>query len=311
MPVRRRLHALASGARLVFFAGLPGTGKSLLVHQLAHLAQGAGRTVHLLQWDTARPRFEASPAGARYPVIAGVTQGVIRKAVGLWVRRAVLEWAAGHAAAEHLLIGETPLVGNRFVELARVEDDFLVSEGLEKGIMHLTEWGKAEYLYNSMPAAKRQVSGGSAANTAAGVASLGGRAAFVGKVADDELGKFFAEDLRRGGTSFRTEPLLHGSATARSMILITPDGERTMNTYLGACHELTVDDIHEEEIGAASKPSTAGWRASGGSPGSGGPKQGIGPRSTTPRSRPTSGRCGARRTRPSDASRRTSTCASR
>jgi hypothetical protein len=95
----------------------------LLVHQLAHLAGAAGRTVHLLQWDTARPCFEASPAGARYPVIDGVTQGVIRKAVGLWVRRAVLEWARGHAAGEHLLVGETPLVGNRFIELARVEDD--------------------------------------------------------------------------------------------------------------------------------------------------------------------------------------------
>jgi hypothetical protein len=102
---------------------LPGTGKSLLVHQLAHLAQAAGRSVHLLQWDTARPCFEASPAGARYPVIDGVTQPVIRKAVGLWVRRAVLEWAGGHASAEHLLVGETPLVGNRFLELARPGDD--------------------------------------------------------------------------------------------------------------------------------------------------------------------------------------------
>jgi hypothetical protein len=95
----------------------------LLVHQLAHLAQAAGRTVHLLQWDTARPAFEASPAGARYPVIDGVTQGVIRKAVGLWVRRAVPEWARDHAAAEHLLVGETPLVGHRFIELARAQDD--------------------------------------------------------------------------------------------------------------------------------------------------------------------------------------------
>jgi hypothetical protein len=107
----------------VFFAGLPGTGKSLLIHQLAHLAHAAGRTVHLLQWDTARPCFEASPAGARYPVVDGVTQPVIRKAVGLWVRRAVLEWTRGHPAAEHLLLGETPLVGNRFVELARPHDD--------------------------------------------------------------------------------------------------------------------------------------------------------------------------------------------
>ena len=102
---------------------MPGTGKSLLLHQLAHLAHAAGRTVHLLQWDTARPCFEASPAGGRYPVVDGVTQPVIRKAVGLWVRRAVLEWARGHGAGEHLLLGETPLVGNRFIELARPHDD--------------------------------------------------------------------------------------------------------------------------------------------------------------------------------------------
>jgi hypothetical protein len=102
---------------------LPGTGKSLLIHQLAHLAHAAGRTVHLLQWDTARPCFEASPAGVRYPVVDGVTQPVIRKAVGLWVRRAVREWERGHGAREHLLLGETPLVGNRFIELARRQDD--------------------------------------------------------------------------------------------------------------------------------------------------------------------------------------------
>ncbi|MEX0859372.1 MAG: adenosine kinase [Cucumibacter sp.] len=143
-------------------------------------------------------------------------------------------------------------IGNAIVDvLARVGDDFLRREGLTKGIMHLTEWDKVEYLYRAMPQDKRKVSGGSCANTAAGVASLGGRAAFVGKVADDEPGDFFAEDLRRGGTSFKTPPLEHGSATARSMILIAPDGERTMNTYLGACHELTVADIDEDEIGAA------------------------------------------------------------
>lgn len=143
-------------------------------------------------------------------------------------------------------------IGNAIVDvLARVDDAFIVREGLNKGIMHLTEWDKAQYLYEAMPADKRQISGGSAANTAAGVASLGGRAAFVGKVADDELGRFFAEDMRSDGCDFHTLPLEHGSATARSMILITPDGERTMNTYLGACHELTVDDIEESQIGAA------------------------------------------------------------
>jgi hypothetical protein len=103
----------------VFFAGLPGTGKSLLVHQLAHLAAGSGRNVHVLQWDVARPLFEASPGGRRYPVVDGVTHVVIRKAAGLWVREAVAGWHARHPGGEHLLIGEAPFVGGRFVELAR------------------------------------------------------------------------------------------------------------------------------------------------------------------------------------------------
>jgi len=117
-----QLRGLA-GRRMVFFAGLPGTGKSLLVHQLAHVAAGNGRSIHLLQWDVARPVFEASPAGRRYPLAAGVTHAVIRKAAGLWVRHALVGWNGRHPGAEHLLIGETPFVGNRFVELAhRLED---------------------------------------------------------------------------------------------------------------------------------------------------------------------------------------------
>src|SRR6185295_13668768 len=79
------LDALAREARLVFFAGLPGTGKSLLIHQLAHLAHARGRRIHLLQWDVARPVFEASEAGRRYPQDHGVTHGVIRLAVGRWL----------------------------------------------------------------------------------------------------------------------------------------------------------------------------------------------------------------------------------
>jgi hypothetical protein len=109
--------------RMVFFAGLPGTGKSLLVHQLTHLASRGGRRVHLLQWDVARPGFEASPAGQRYPMIDGVTHAVVRKAAGAWVRHALVEWNERHGGAEHLLIGETPFVGNRFIELARRLED--------------------------------------------------------------------------------------------------------------------------------------------------------------------------------------------
>ena len=93
--------------------------------------------------------------------------------------------------------------------------------------------------------------GGSSANTAAGVASLGGRAAFVGKVAADPLGDVFADDLKRIGVHYGVSRLVDGPATARSMILLSPDGERTMNTYLGACHQLTPADIREDEIGAA------------------------------------------------------------
>jgi hypothetical protein len=110
-------------ARMVFFAGLPGTGKSLLLNQLAHLAHGAGRVVHLLQWDVARPVFEATSAAARYPGVDGVTHGVVRRAVGLWVRDAIVRWERAHPGPEHLLVGETPFIGNRFVELARRDMD--------------------------------------------------------------------------------------------------------------------------------------------------------------------------------------------
>jgi hypothetical protein len=108
---------------MVFFAGLPGTGKSLLVHQLSHLAHAAGRRVHLLQWDVARPALEESPAGRRYPIVDGITHVVIRKAAGFWVRDAIASWHDRHAAPGPLLIGEAPLVGGRFVELARPLDD--------------------------------------------------------------------------------------------------------------------------------------------------------------------------------------------
>lgn len=122
-PLHRSLADLAGVARLVFFAGLPGTGKSLLIHQLAHLAHARGRTIHLLQWDTARPVFEGSAAGRRYPQVDGVTHGIIRIAAGQWARDAVARWHRDHPGDDHLLIGETPFVGHRFVELARRGDD--------------------------------------------------------------------------------------------------------------------------------------------------------------------------------------------
>jgi hypothetical protein len=121
----------AEAARLVFFAGLPGTGKSLLIHQLAHLAHARGRPIHLLQWDVARPVFEASAPGRRVPQERGVTHPVIRLAVGRWAREALVGWSRAHPGPEHLLIGETPFVGHRLVELARVADD--AAEGLLSG----------------------------------------------------------------------------------------------------------------------------------------------------------------------------------
>ncbi len=115
----RQLTAL----RMVFLAGLPGTGKSLLIHQLAHMAGAAGRTVHLLQWDVVRPVFEAGDAAARYPMVQGVTHALIRKAIGSWARHALVAWHRRYPEAHHLLIGETPLVGNRFIEFARERED--------------------------------------------------------------------------------------------------------------------------------------------------------------------------------------------
>lgn len=143
-------------------------------------------------------------------------------------------------------------IGNAIVDIiASVEPGFLEREGLARGIMHLVDAERSAWLYERMPADKRQISGGSAGNTAAGVASLGGRASFIGKVAADPLGDVFADDMIRTGVHYGVSRLLDGPATARCMIFVSEDGERTMNTYLGACHQLTPADIREDEIGAA------------------------------------------------------------
>ena len=143
-------------------------------------------------------------------------------------------------------------IGNAIVDIiAPVEPGFIEREGMKEGIMHLIDTDRAEDLYAKMPLGRQQISGGSAANTAAGVASLGGRAAFIGKVADDPLGDVFEADLNQIGVHYNTSRLKNGALTARSMIFLSEDGERTMNTYLGACHELTERDIKAEDIGAA------------------------------------------------------------
>ena len=122
-PLYAALTALATEARLVFVAGLPGTGKSLLIHQLALLAHGAGRRISLLQWDVARPVVEGSAAARAFPASDGVTHGIVRMAVGRWARDAVARWAARSHDPAALLIGETPLVGHRLIELARPMPD--------------------------------------------------------------------------------------------------------------------------------------------------------------------------------------------
>ncbi len=139
-------------------------------------------------------------------------------------------------------------IGNAIVDvLSKTDDDFLVAEDLHKGSMNLIDSERAEYLYSKKGPAI-EASGGSAGNTIFGIASLGGNPAYFGKVAKDQLGEIFTHDMRSLGAHFETSPLIDGAPTARSMILITPDGERTMNTYLGACVELSEQDIDEQVV---------------------------------------------------------------
>src|SRR5271154_3329510 len=142
-------------------------------------------------------------------------------------------------------------IGNAIVDvLAKADDAFLKRQGLAKGTMALIDAARAEALYAEMGEGI-EASGGSAANTIAGLASLGGRGAYVGKLRDDELGAIFAHDLKSLGVEFKTPPLTSGPPTARCLILVTPDAQRTMNTFLGACVELGPEDIDAELISAA------------------------------------------------------------
>ena len=142
-------------------------------------------------------------------------------------------------------------IGNAIVDvIARTEDDFLVKHGMHKGAMALIDEARAAAIYDSMGPAIES-SGGSGANTIAGVASFGARAAFVGKVKNDTLGEAFTHDIRATGVAFATPPAADGPSTARCYVLVTPDGERTMNTYLGAAQNLTPADIDEQLIAAA------------------------------------------------------------
>ena len=142
-------------------------------------------------------------------------------------------------------------VGNAIVDvLAKVDESFIVEHKLQKGGMVLIDGVQAEKIYNALPSATEK-SGGSAANTIAGIVSLGGSGAFIGKVKNDQLGKIFTHDLKAQGVHYTTKPANDGLSTARCLVAVTPDAERTMATYLGATREITKTDINEEIIANA------------------------------------------------------------
>lgn len=139
-------------------------------------------------------------------------------------------------------------IGNALVDvISHAGDDFIVRHDLVKGSMTLVDTDRALFLYQALGHAI-QMSGGSAANTVVGVASFGGRAAYIGKVSDDELGQVFGHDLRAVGVTFRPGAHDHGTPTGRCIIVVTPDAQRTMNTYLGVSSLLSVSDIDDDTV---------------------------------------------------------------
>ncbi|MGG5886870.1 adenosine kinase [Falsiroseomonas sp. HC035] len=150
-------------------------------------------------------------------------------------------------------------IGNAIVDvLARAEDGFLAAQGMAKGGMALIDTASAERIYAAMGPGI-EGSGGSGANTCAVAAALGARVGFLGKVAADELGRVFAHDIRAAGVRFPTAPLEGGAPTARCLILVTPDGQRTMNTFLGACVTFGPDDVDEAEVASAAVTYLEGY----------------------------------------------------
>src|ERR1700758_351077 len=142
-------------------------------------------------------------------------------------------------------------IGNAIFDvLVKTDEAFLAAHGMTKGSMALIDEARAAAIYGDMgPATER--SGGSAANTIVGLASFGARAAYVGKVKSDQIGELYSHDIRAAGVAFDTKPAPAGPATGCSYILVTGDGERTMNTYLGAAQDLTPDDIDPAQIAAS------------------------------------------------------------
>ena len=143
-------------------------------------------------------------------------------------------------------------IGNAIVDvLSHSDDSFLDIMGIEKGIMQLVERERAEVLYAAMDD-RRQLPGGSVANTLAGLGNLGLKTAFIGRVHDDALGRFYAREMAENGTDFVNPPVPGGELpTSRSMIFVSPDGERSMNTYLGISADLGPDDVADDVAGEA------------------------------------------------------------
>jgi len=140
-------------------------------------------------------------------------------------------------------------LGNAIMDvIAQVDDDFLVRHDIPKARTNLISPERCDYLYNALPASRVETSGGSAGNTVAGLKSLGARAAFMGKVGEDQIGRDYVADMRRIGADFFGSPLIGGASTARSMIAVTPDGERSMNTYLGASTEFAANDVDKDAV---------------------------------------------------------------
>lgn len=150
-------------------------------------------------------------------------------------------------------------IGNAIVDvIASVDDSFLSGVGLVKGSMTLVDTAQSEAIYAKLPSAI-EASGGSAGNTIAGIASLGGRAAYIGKVRGDQLGTVYRHDMRAIGARFETPAATEGAPTARSMIMVTPDAQRTMATYLGACVELGPEDLDVAAIEQAAVTYMEGY----------------------------------------------------
>jgi sugar/nucleoside kinase (ribokinase family) len=149
------------------------------------------------------------------------------------------------------LVLDVLAIGDAVVDvIAAADDDFLVEEGLVKGSMRVLDAAGATRLYARMNQA-RETSGGSAANTMAGIAALGGRAGFVGQVARDQLGEIFTHDIRALGVAFETPPIDRGVPTGRCLILVTPDAQRTMSTFRGAAHELRAEALDPAQVESA------------------------------------------------------------